>query len=431
MNITLIAGARPNFMKIAPLIKAIEQFNEQKGESQECTVYGVGCKKGESQEWKVESQEISYRLVHTGQHYDKNMSDTFFEELGIPAPDTNLGCGGGTQAEQTAAIMVAFEKELIAHPADIVLVVGDVTSTMACSIVAKKLNTRVCHVEAGIRSWDLSMPEEINRMVTDSLADYMFTTSEVANRNLMRQGATMMSEESGECTVYGVGCTDVESGEMAEDKYAYERVPQRVWYVGNVMIDTLLANRARFRQPEVWNTLALQEKQYIVMTMHRPANVDEENHLRAMMEQIVDNAHGLPIVFPIHPRTAKLFYNLWGDEEALAKRFPNLHIVEPLGYLEFNYLVERAKAVVTDSGGITEETTVMGVPCITLRDNTERPETCTVGTNELIGTNPAAIKPALDKLFAGEWKKGGVPALWDGHTAERIIAILAGVDVRC
>ena len=399
MNITLIAGARPNFMKIAPLIKAIEQFNEQ----------------------KVESGKIAYRLVHTGQHYDKNMSDTFFEELGIPAPDTNLGCGGGTQAEQTAAIMVAFEKELIAYPADIVLVVGDVTSTMACSIVAKKLNTRVCHVEAGIRSWDLSMPEEINRMVTDSLADYMFTTSEVANRNLMRQGATMMSD---------VGCQMSDGGcQMAEDKYAYERVPQRVWYVGNVMIDTLLANRARFRQPDIWSTLALQDKQYIVMTMHRPANVDEENHLRAMMEQIVDNAHGLPIVFPIHPRTAKLFYNLWGDEEALAKRFPNLHIVEPLGYLEFNYLVERAKAVVTDSGGITEETTVMGVPCITLRDNTERPETCTVGTNELIGTKPEAIKPALDKLFAGEWKKGGVPALWDGHTAERIIAILASLKV--
>ena len=407
MKITLIAGARPNFMKIAPLIKAIEQFNEQ----------------------KVESGKIAYRLVHTGQHYDKNMSDTFFEELGIPAPDTNLGCGGGTQAEQTAAIMVAFEKELIAHPTDIVLVVGDVTSTMACSIVAKKLNTRVCHVEAGIRSWDLSMPEEINRMVTDSLADYMFTTSEVANRNLQRMGATMMEGESEECTVYGVVSKE-ESGEMAEDKYAYERVPQRVWYVGNVMIDTLLANRARFRQPDVWNTLALQEKQYIVMTMHRPANVDEENHLRAMMEQIVDNAHGLPIVFPIHPRTAKLFYNLWGDEETLAKRFPNLHIVEPLGYLEFNYLVERAKAVVTDSGGITEETTVMGVPCITLRDNTERPETCTVGTNELIGTKPEAIKPALDKLFAGEWKKGGVPALWDGHTAERIIAILAGLGCK-
>ena len=227
---------------------------------------------------------------------------------------------------------------------------------------------------------------------------------------------------------------------LPEDKYAYERVPQKVWHVGNVMIDTLLANRARFRKPEVWDELGLKEKEFVVMTMHRPANVDEENHLRAMMEQIIDNVHGLPVIFPIHPRTAKLFYNLWkptsdsslkgrevceDSEDILAKRFPNLHIVEPLGYLEFNYLVERAKAVVTDSGGITEETTVMGVPCITLRDNTERPETCTVGTNELIGTKPEAIKPALDKLFAGEWKKGAIPELWDGHAAERIIKILS------
>ncbi|MCR4665527.1 MAG: UDP-N-acetylglucosamine 2-epimerase (non-hydrolyzing) [Paludibacteraceae bacterium] len=391
MHITLIAGARPNFMKVAPIIKAIEKHNEK----------------------KLVSERIQYRLVHTGQHYDKNMSDTFFEELGIPAPDVNLGCGGGTQAEQTAAIMVAFEKELTTHPADIILVVGDVTSTMACSIVAKKLNTKVCHVEAGIRSWDLTMPEEINRMVTDSLADYMFTTSDVANRNLLRQGAVMDETEHRK------------DDYLPEDKYAYERVPQRVWYVGNVMIDTLLSNRARFVKPDVWDGLKLKEKEYIVMTMHRPANVDEENHLRSMMEQIVDNVHGLPIVFPIHPRTAKLFYGLWGDEKELRQRLPNLHIVEPMGYLEFNYLVERAKAVVTDSGGITEETTVMGVPCITLRDNTERPETCTVGTNELIGTNPKAIKPALDKLFAGEWKKGAVPHLWDGHTAERIVEILS------
>lgn len=377
MHITLIAGARPNFMKIAPLIKAIKEWNKQPNPNP----FLKGRENG-----------IEYRLVHTGQHYDKNMSDTFFEELGIPAPDVNLGCGGGTQAEQTAAIMVAFEKELMAHPADIVLVVGDVTSTMACSIVAKKLNTKVCHVEAGIRSWDLTMPEEINRMVTDSLADYMFTTSEVANANLLRQGAEMN---------------------------------KNVWFVGNVMIDTLLANRARFRKPQIWDELGLKEKQYIVMTMHRPANVDEESHLKAMMEQIITNVRGLPIVFPIHPRTAKIFYNLWGDEEHVAQLFPNLHIVEPMGYLEFNYLVERAKAVVTDSGGITEETTVMGVPCITLRDNTERPETCTVGTNELIGTNPDAIKPAMDKLFAGEWKKGAIPELWDGHTAARIIEILA------
>ena len=419
-------------MKVAPIIKAIKSHNEG------LPVTGDGLRDA--------NKRIEYRLVHTGQHYDKNMSDTFFEELGIPAPDVNLGCGGGSQAEQTAAIMVAFEKELMAHPADIVMVVGDVTSTMACSIVAKKLNTKVCHVEAGIRSWDLTMPEEINRMVTDSLADYMFTTSEVANRNLIRQGAELVT---------GDGLQVIGERILPEDKYANQRVQQRVWHVGNVMIDTLMANRARFRKPEVWDELGLKEKEFVVMTMHRPANVDEENHLRAMMEQIMDNVHGMPVIFPIHPRTARLFYNLWkptsdivlrtttgspieqssspingrevceDSEDILAKRFPNLHIVEPMGYLEFNYLVERAKAVVTDSGGITEETTVMGVPCITLRDNTERPETCTVGTNELIGTNPAAIKPALDKLFAGEWKKGDIPVLWDGHTAERIIEILA------
>ena len=259
-------------------------------------------------------------------------------------------------------------------------------------------------------------------MVTDSLADYMFTTSDVANRNLIRQGAVLMNDGMSEAK-------PLNDGMMPEDKYANQRVQQRVWHVGNVMIDTLLANRSRFRKPEIWDELKLQEKQFVVMTMHRPANVDEENHLRAMMEQIIDNVHGLPVIFPIHPRTAKLFYGLWGDEAELAKRLPNLHIVEPMGYLEFNYLVERAKAVVTDSGGITEETTVMGVPCITLRDNTERPETCTVGTNELIGTNPAAIKPALDKLFAGEWKKGAIPELWDGHTAERIIAILSALEI--
>ena len=202
------------------------------------------------------------------------------------------------------------------------------------------------------------------------------------------------------------------------------------------MIDTLLANRARFRKPQIWDELGLKEKQYIVMTMHRPGNVDEESHLKAMMEQIITNVRGLPIVFPIHPRTALRLRELLNERsqtssmsaiESLndANKWANLHIVEPMGYLEFNYLVERAKAVVTDSGGITEETTVMGVPCITLRDNTERPETCTVGTNELIGTDPKAIKPAMDKLFAGEWKKGAIPELWDGHTAARIIEILA------
>ena len=391
MHITLIAGARPNFMKIASLVHAIKAAENA-------------------------GKDIHYSLVHTGQHYDKNMSDTFFEELSIPMPDANLGCGGGTQAEQTANIMVAFEKYLMENPTDLVLVVGDVTSTMACSIVAKKLNTKVCHVEAGIRSWDLTMPEEINRMVTDSLADYMFTTSEIANKNLVMAGAALVNSP--------LSIANSPLPTLQEEKYAFQRISQRVWYVGNVMIDTLLANRSRFRRPEVFDALQLTEGQYIMMTMHRPANVDEEAHLKALMEQIITNVQGLPIIFPIHPRTAKIFYNLWGNEDNLRQLFPNLHIVEPMGYLEFNYMVERAKAVVTDSGGITEETTVMGVPCITLRDNTERPETCTIGTNELIGTNPSAVKPALDLLFSGQWKKGAIPALWDGHTAERIVDIL-------
>ena len=358
MKLTIIAGARPNFMKIAPVIHAI-----QKAQSA--------------------GKDISYRLVHTGQHYDKNMSGTFFEELNIPMPDVNLEAGGGSQAEQTAAIMVAFEKELIANPSDLIIVVGDVTSTMACSIVAKKLNTRVAHIEAGIRSWDLTMPEEINRMVTDSITDYFFTTSEIANTNLRNAG-------------------------ISDD---------RIFFVGNVMIDTLLANIDRFRKPDFYDSLQLEEGKYLVLTMHRPANVDEASKLKRTMDEILNNTHGLPVIFPIHPRTAKIFREL-GIES------PMLKIVDPLGYLEFNYLVRHCKAVVTDSGGITEETTVMHVPCMTLRDNTERPETCTIGTNELVGTNPDAIKPALDKLFGGEWKKGGIPELWDGHAAERIINII-------
>jgi UDP-N-acetylglucosamine 2-epimerase (non-hydrolysing) len=279
--------------------------------------------------------------------------------------------------------MIAFEKDLMANPTDLVIVVGDVTSTMACSIVAKKLNTKVAHIEAGIRSWDLTMPEEINRMVTDSVADLYFTTSEVANTNLRNLGAKQ----------------------------------GQIHFVGNVMIDTLLANQSRFIQPEIYRKLHLSEKQYIMLTMHRPANVDEASKLQKTMQEIVSNVQGLPIIFPIHPRTAKIFKDL-GIETS------NLHIVEPMGYLEFNYMVQHSLAVITDSGGITEETTVMGVPCITLRDNTERPETCTIGTNELIGTNPDAIKPALEHLFAGKWKKGGIPELWDGKAAERIVEIL-------
>lgn len=358
MKLTIIAGARPNFMKIAPVIHAIEKVQK-------------------------EGKQISYRLVHTGQHYDKNMSDTFFEELNIPKPDVNLGIGGGSQAEQTAGIMVAFEKELMANPTDLVVVVGDVTSTMACSIVAKKLNTKVAHIEAGIRSWDLTMPEEINRMVTDCLADYYFTTTELAGQNLRNTG-------------------------VKDD---------RIFFVGNVMIDTLLANINRLVKPAIFDALSLKEKEYLMLTLHRPANVDEAGKLKTLMTEIVDNVHGLPVIFPIHPRTAKIFSELGIEAD-------NLFIVDPMGYLQFNYMVKHAKAVITDSGGITEETTVMGIPCITLRDNTERPETCTIGTNELIGTNPTAIKPTLEKLFAGSWKKGGIPELWDGKAAERIVELI-------
>lgn len=355
MIIDIIAGARPNFMKIAPIIDAIQ--NEQK-----------------------KGTQIFFRLVHTGQHYDKNMSDSFFEQLGIPRPDVNLGAGGGTQAEQTAAIMVGYEKILFDQKSDLCLVVGDVTSTMACAIVAQKLQVKVAHVEAGIRSGDWTMPEEINRMVTDSITNYFFTTSEVANQNLRKAG-------------------------IEED---------RIFFVGNTMIDTLLKNRSRFIQPPVWTQLGLKEKKYLVMTLHRPANVDEESKLKSLVDELILNSHDLPLIFPVHPRTAKIL-------EGLGISHPRLHMIEPLGYLEFNYLVEKAKAVITDSGGITEETTVMSVPCMTLRDNTERPETITVGTNELIGTNPKAIAPAMEKLFSGNWKKGGIPELWDGKTAERII----------
>lgn len=358
MRITIIAGARPNFMKIAPIIDAIKLHNNAHG-------------------------NIQYRLVHTGQHYDKNMSDSFFEQLGIPLPDTNLESGGGSQAEQTANIMVRFEKELLEHPADVVLVVGDVTSTLACSIVAKKLNIEVVHVEAGIRSFDLSMPEEINRMVTDAITDHYFTTSQVANQNLVKAGVDST----------------------------------RIHFVGNTMIDTLLKHELRFQQPLIWNIANLIKQQFFVLTLHRPSNVDGENKLKLLLETIINEANGLPIIFPVHPRTAK---NL----QASGIESDHLFMVDPMSYLEFNYLVKYAKAVITDSGGITEETTVMGVPCITLRNNTERPETVDIGTNELIGTNPDNLPPAFNKLFNGEWKKGNIPPLWDGKTGDRIIQVL-------
>lgn len=353
MKIDIIAGARPNFMKIAPIIEAIELFNNNK---------------------------LSYRLIHTGQHYDKKMSGDFFEQLGIPEPHINLEAGGGTQAEQTANIMVRYEKVLIKEPCDLCLVVGDVTSTMACTITAKKLNIKVAHIEAGIRSGDMSMPEEINRLVTDSIADFFYTTSLSANKNLKNSGVS----------------------------------DSKIVFVGNTMIDTLLKQLRNFKKPTFYDTLNLENKKYFVLTLHRPANVDEPQKLKELMSEIIENTNDCPLIFPIHPRTAKNIRDLNIQNE-------NLYLVEPLGYLEFNYLVKNAFAVITDSGGITEETTVLGIPCLTLRDNTERPETVEVGTNVLVGTNPKNLAIYLSKLFEGNWKKGNIPELWDGKTAYRIV----------
>jgi UDP-N-acetylglucosamine 2-epimerase (non-hydrolysing) len=279
--------------------------------------------------------------------------------------------------------MTRYEEILLEHPSDLCLVVGDVTSTMACAITAKKLHIPVAHVEGGIRSGDRRMPEEINRLVTDSITDLFFTTSHTANENLRKEG-------------------------VAEEK---------IHFVGNTMIDTLLRHEERFFKPEVWNEAGLQERGYIVMTLHRPSNVDEEEQLKRLVAEIVRSSRGNPIIFPVHPRTRK---NL----EKLGIEYESLIYTEPLSYLEFNYLVKHSKAVITDSGGITEETTVMGIPCMTLRESTERPETCTVGTNELLGTNPDAIAPALEKLFNGRWKRGGIPEKWDGRAAERIVEVL-------
>lgn len=357
--IDIIAGARPNFMKIAPIIHAIRARQAE----------GTG---------------LSFRLVHTGQHYDEKMSGEFFRQLDIPAPDVNLEVGSGTAAEQTGEIMRRYEKLLLEQRSDLCLVVGDVTSTMACAIAAQKLGVKVAHVEAGIRSGDWAMPEEINRMVTDSISNWFFTTSETANANLRRAGV--------------------------ED--------ERILFVGNTMIDTLLANLPKLRQPTCWSELGLTPKGYVVLTLHRPANVDDADNLHALLQAVATACAGLPVVFPVHPRTRGVLSKL----PALPS---NLHPLDPQPYLEFIHLVRDALAVVTDSGGITEEATVLDVPCLTLRANTERPETVELGTNELLGTDPAAIAPAMARVRAGQWKHGVVPPLWDGKTAERIVDLLS------
>lgn len=363
MKITLIAGARPNFMKIAPIIKAIKLA-------------------------QAAGKNINYRLVHTGQHYDKKMSADFFEQLGIPEPDVNLECGGGSQAEQTAAIMTRFEKELQENRSTLVLVVGDVTSTMACAITAKKLCVDVVHVEAGIRSGDMSMPEEVNRIVTDSICDHFFTTSEIANNQLRKNG---VAEES-------------------------------IHFVGNTMIDTLYQNIERIRKPEFWEKYNLKKNEYFLITLHRPSNVDDPEKLDAILSAIKEASSELPIIFPVHPRTRQTIDKFKINDK-------NILMIDPQGYLEFMYLVQNAKGVITDSGGITEEATVLHIPCLTLRNSTERPETVVIGTNELIGNDLCKLKLYIKKIMEGEWKKGTIPPFWDGKTSERIIDILGSIYI--
>lgn len=345
-------------MKIAPIVKALE---ERCGDD----------------------HGLPWRLVHTGQHYDSAMSGDFFEQLGLPAPDVELGVGSGSQAAQTAAIMTAYEELLTRAPAAACLVVGDVNSTMACAITARKLAVPVAHVEAGLRSGDWSMPEEINRRVTDAVSNWLFTTSESAGVNLSAEGVE----------------------------------PARIFFVGNTMIDTLLANLDRVRPPGFWRPMNLSPGKYLLLTLHRPANVDCRDRLVCLLRTVADIAGALPVVFPVHPRTRNHLKKINGLPE-------NIHAVPPQPYLQFIHLVKHAFAVLTDSGGLTEETTVLGVPCLTLRETTERPETVEIGTNELVGTGPADIEAAAGRLFAGQWKAGRIPDKWDGQAGRRIAAIL-------
>lgn len=354
-EVLLIAGARPNFMKIAPIAEAM----------------GADA-------------TLRPTVVHTGQHYDRAMSDLFFEQLGIPEPEVRLGVGSGSHAVQTAEIMTRFETVLLERSPAAVLVVGDVNSTIAASLVAVKLGIPVAHVEAGLRSGDRRMPEEINRILTDSISRWLFVTEPSGSENLVREG-------------------------VAED---------RIHHVGNVMIDTLLRCRERAAALDTPGKLGLERGGYAVLTLHRPSNVDRARGLRDLLAPIVALAERMPVVFPVHPRTRKTL------EAAGITETAGLRMLDPVGYLEFLGLMESARMVLTDSGGIQEETTVLGVPCITMRENTERPVTVEEGTNRLVGVDPDDIARAIREVLESD-VAGRVPALWDGRAAERIVAVLA------
>lgn len=359
IKVANVVGARPNFMKIAPIYERMKA-----------------------------SSVIEAQLVHTGQHYDHAMSDLFFKNLGLPEPDHYLGVGSGGHGEQTGKIMIAFEAILRDLRPDMVLVVGDVNSTIACGLVAVKLGIKLVHVEAGLRSYDRTMPEEVNRVLTDQISDYLFTTERLAQENLEREGINQ----------------------------------ERIFFVGNVMIDALLRHRAEAAEQDIISTLGLVEKQFALVTLHRPANVDDSRVLGDLIESLCEISKRVPVLFPVHPRT-RVKLAAFGLEEKL-HLVPNVKIVEPLGYLSFLRCTDSALFVVTDSGGIQEETTVLDVPCITARENTERPVTVTHGTNVVVGRDPKKILEEAEKIIQGHAKTGQRPELWDGHAAERIVKIL-------
>jgi len=350
-----IVGARPNFMKVAPIHKAIAQRGQ-----------------------------LTQVLVHTGQHYDVKMSDVFFTDLGMAAPDVYLGVGSGSHAEQTARIMIELEKIFLREKPDLVSVVGDVNSTVAGALVASKMGIRISHVEAGLRSFDRTMPEEINRIVTDRISDLLLTPSPDADANLLKEGVD----------------------------------PSFIHFVGNVMIDTLLASKARAEKLSTLKDLGLTAGNYAVCTLHRASNVDDPKVLSGLLSALAHVAARLPILFPVHPRTRKML----ADQglSGMLERAPNLRLVEPMGYLEFLALTSQARMILTDSGGLQEESTALGVPCLTLRENTERPITVEQGTNLVVGTDPVRISQEADRILNGQGKQGRVPELWDGRSAERI-----------
>jgi UDP-N-acetylglucosamine 2-epimerase (non-hydrolysing) len=354
-----VVGARPNFMKIAPIKRAMDKY-----------------------------PGIKQILVHTGQHYDQNMSKLFFEDLELPEPDIYLGVGSGTHAEQTAKIMMAFEKVIESQKPDLIIVVGDVNSTSACSLVAAKMGVKIAHVEAGLRSFDRTMPEEINRIVTDSLADFLFVTEKSGLENLRREG-------------------------IANSK---------VHFVGNVMIDSLIHFLSKAKASQIISELNLKGEKYILVTLHRPSNVDSRENLEKIIDTFSILEKDLKIVFPAHPRTKKMLTTFNLDKRI--KLMQNLILLDPIGYLDFVRLMQSATLLLTDSGGIQEETTYLGIPCITMRENTERPVTIELGTNILVGSNNKQIIEETKKILHGEGKKGKVPELWDGKAAERIVSIL-------